>query len=320
MDNVTPNGNDVNGTTQKSATHGTTGFGISNRELAKQDNFQRYLTLTFDWMVANKVLIILFLGVVAFSSVGYVIYNQVKIDTQLKIQDQYYVIEKDYLKIKGDFEEADRQAKENAAKEAGKTKKDAKAAVEPKPEIKTPATGDLDKDYGTIVARFTELQKANPKSVPGKITSLVLADLYWEHKKFELAAQTLEKSLESTPKDLVDHLVLKKWSATQLSLGKFDDVIKKNQSVAQSTRYPFLTSYFKLQNGLAYEGLKQWEMAETQYKDVIAKGESVPAAMPNGEENERLKNHFGADQSAAELAQKYLLLLRLKKNSDQVGT
>lgn len=312
MDNVTPS-NENNGT-QHSSQQGTQGFGISDRELAKQDGLQRKLTLAFDWIVANKVIIILLVGVVALSGLGYAVYSQVKRGAQMKIQDQYYVIEKDYLKIKNDFDEADRQAQQEAA---NKVKKDAKKE-DVKPESKKQASGDLEKDYGSVLPRFVDLHTASPKLVPGKVTALVLADLYWEYKKFELAAQVLEKSLESSPKTLVDYMILKKWSSTQLSLGQFDQVIKKNQSVMNSSQYPFMNSYFKLQIGLAYEGLKQWDMAENQYKDVIAKGDVPETA--GAPDSEKMKNHFGADQSAAEQAQKYLLLLRLKKNADQAGT
>ncbi|OYZ19282.1 MAG: hypothetical protein B7Y39_12155 [Bdellovibrio sp. 28-41-41] len=315
MDNVTPS-NENNGTHKTG--HVTSGFGISDRELAKQDGFQQRLTLAFDWIVANKVIILLLVGVVAFSSLGYVIYGQVKRGAQMKIQDQYYLIERDYVKIKTDFDDAQRQAQQEAAKAADKNKKDAKKDIEPKPEPKKQASGDLEKDYGTVVSRFTELHTANPKLVPGKVTALVLADIYWEYKKLDLASQVLEKSLESSPKTLVDYMILKKWSATQLSLGQFDQVIKKNQSVMGSSKYPFMNSYFKLQTGLAYEGLKQWDQAEAQYKDVIAKGDAPEMNKPADEE--KMKNHFGADQSAAEQAQKYLLLLRMKKTADQAGT
>jgi tetratricopeptide (TPR) repeat protein len=315
LDNVTPN-NENNGTHKTG--HVTSGFGISDRELAKQDGFQQRLTLAFDWIVANKVIVLLLVGVVAFSSLGYVIYGQVKRGAQMKIQDQYYLIEKDYVKIKSDFDDAERQAQQEAAKATDKNKKDAKKDLESKPEPKKQASGDLDKDYGTVVGRFAELHAANPKLVPGKVAALVLADIYWEYKKLELASQVLEKSLESSPKTLVDYMILKKWSATQLSLGQFDQVIKKNQSVMGSSKYPFMNSYFKLQTGLAYEGLKQWDQAETQYKDVIAKGDAPEMNKPADEE--KMKNHFGADQSAAEQAQKYLLLLRMKKTADHAGT
>lgn len=315
MDNLTPN--NENNQTQKTG-HGTSGFGISDRELAKQDGFQQKLTLAFDWIVANKVIVVLLVGVIAFSSLGYVIYGQVKRGAQMKIQDQYYLIEKDYVKIKTDFDDAERQIQQEAAKAADKNKKASKKDDAPKPDPKKQATGDLDKDYGTVVGRFVELHTANPKLVPGKVTALVLADIYWEYKKLDLASQVLEKSLESSPKTLVDYMILKKWSATQLSLGQFNQVIKKNQSVMSSSKYPFMNSYFKLQAGLAYEGLKQWDQAEAQYKDVIAKGDAAEMKMPADEE--KMKNHFGADQSAAEQAQKFLLLLRMKKNADQAGT
>lgn len=313
LDKVAPQ-NDKNGT-KSTPKQTTAGLGLSDRELAKKDVVQKDLTLVFDWMVAHKVLFFLLLGVVGLSGVGYVVYNQVKRDTHLKIQDQYFAIEKEYLKIKSDFDEADRLAKDEAAKALDKNKKDAKTKTEaPSPEPKKQATGDLEKDYGVVVGKFSDLNNANPKSVPGKVAGLVLADLYWDYKKFDLAAKILEKSSEPNPKSLVDYMIVKKLSATYLTLGQFDSVIKKNQAIVSSNKYPFMNSFFKLQMGLAYEGLKQWDMAESQFKDVIAKGDQNAALL---DEEAKLKNRFGADQSAAEQAEKYLLLLRLKKSDSQ---
>lgn len=297
----------------------TAGLGLSKRELDKKDVVQKDLTLVLDWMVANKVLLILAISVLALSGIGYVIYNQVRHDTNMRIQDQYFAIEKDYLKIKNDFDEADKQTAEEAAKALDKTKKVAKKeanAEVTKTPPKAKATGDLDKDYGTVVVRFTELHSANPKSSPGKVTGLVLADIFWDYKKYEQAAQILEKSSEPNPKSLIDHMVLKKLSSTYLSMNKFDEVIKKNQTSLSSNKYPFMSSYFKLQTALAYDGLKQWDQAEQIYKDVIARGEQTQNL--TGDEV-KVKNRFGADQSAGEQAQKYLLLMRLKKSETQAG-
>ncbi len=315
MDKLSPQNESKETKTQTNQT--TAGLGLSERELAKKDVVQKDLTLVLDWMVANKILVLLFVGVLAASSIGYVIYKQTQLTAHLKIQDQYFAIEKDYLKTKGDFDEAERQAKDAAAKALDKTKKDSKAKDkkdEPPVEPKKQASGDFEKDYGPIAARFAELTNTNPKSVPGKVASLMLADLYWDYKKFDLAAGVLEKSVESSPKALVDYMVIKKLSATYLSQGQFDAVIKKNSLVMASSKYPFMNSYFKLQMGLAYEGLKQWDMAESQFKDIIAKGEQNAALM---DEDAKIKNKFGADQSAAEQAQKFLLLLRLKKSDSQ---
>lgn len=297
--------------------HKTAGLGISDRELAKKDVVQKDLTLALDWMVANKVLIILLLGVMGLSGIGYVIYNQVRLDTNIRIQDQYFAIEKDYLKIKSDFEEADKQATEAAAKALAK--KDPKAPAEldeKKPAPKARATGELEKDYGTVLPRFLDLINANPKVTSSKVAAMVVADLYWDYKKLDLAAQVLEKTLEPSPKELVDYMVLKKLSSTNLSLGQFDAVLKKNQAAISNSKYPFMSSQFKLQMGLAYEGLKQWEMAEAQFKDVINKAEQSEALL---DAEAKLKNRFESDVSAAELAQKYLLLLRLKKSDAQAG-
>jgi predicted negative regulator of RcsB-dependent stress response len=315
LDKVAPQ-NEKNDSKPTSTKHTTAGLGLSERELAKKDIVQKDLTLVLDWMVANKVLFILAIGILGLSGVGYVMYNQVRRDTNLKIQDQYYAIEKDYMKTKADFEEADKQAKDAEAKANDKTKKDPKAKAEVPPAPKVRASGDLEKDYGSVVAKFADLNNSNPKVMPAKVAALVLADLYWEYKKYDLAVKILEKSSEPKPKDLVDYMITKKLSATYLSLGQFDSVIKKNQSIMAASKYPFMNSYFKLQMGLAYEGLKQWDLAEAQFKDVISKGDQTTDLM--GEEA-KMKNRFGADQSAAEQAQKYLLLLRLKKSESQAG-
>ena len=184
MDNVTPQ-NSENKDPKRAGAHTSAGFGISDKELLKQDRFQKALTLTLDWTVAHKVLILMALGVIVLSGGGYVAYTQVNKQTQLKIQDQYFAIEKDFVKIKTDFDEADRQAKADAAKALEKKDKKANDAKkddkeEPKPTPKQMASGDLEKDYGTVLKRFTDLHTASPKSMPGKVTALVLADLYMD--------------------------------------------------------------------------------------------------------------------------------------------
>ncbi|MBN8537863.1 MAG: hypothetical protein J0M15_12485 [Deltaproteobacteria bacterium] len=304
------------------APHTTEAFGLSEKELKSKDEVQRQLTLSFDWVVAHRIFVLFFLGILFVSGLGYVVYNKTKMDMELKIQDQYFVIEKKYLDQKAQFVEAEKEHKADlekakAPQEKNKDKDKDKNKVQ---EAKTPkvlASGDLEKDYGGVVKDFNDLLTAQPKSLAGKMASLMLADIYSEHNKLAETSETLNKSFVKNPHELIDFLIAIKKVNALLSLNEFTEAKKILMTLVNQKKYPFLSSQFKLQLGLAYAGSKQWDKAETQFQEIVAKGAEAETLSP---EEMSKRNRFSSDVSAFEQAQKYLILLRLKKDSEKAGS
>jgi tetratricopeptide (TPR) repeat protein len=295
--------------------HKTEAFGISDKELNSKDEMTKQLTISFDWIVAHKFFVIFVLAIFFVSGLGYVVYSKTKLDTELKVQEKYFVVEKKYLDQRTQFDEAEREQKAEQDKA-----KAPKAKATPEADKKTPkalASGDLEKDYGTVVKEFNDLLTAQPKSLAGKMTSLLLADIYGDYNKHEEALASLSKSAVNNPKDLIDLLVSKKKVNAMLSLNQFAEAEKELLKLLNQKSYPFLNSQFKLLLGLSYEGLKQWDKAESQFQEIIAKGSEAETLSP---EEMAKRNRFSSDVSAYEQAQKYLILLKLKKDSEKAGS
>lgn len=297
--------------------HKTEAFGLTEKELNSKDEVQKRLTLTFDWLVAHKVFVVFLLGLFILSGIGFITYDKIKKDTELKAQEKYFLVEKKYLEQKNIFDEAERekQANEDKKKSAGKTKEDVKP--EEKKPLKALPTGDIEKDYGSIVKDFEDLVSAQPRSNAGKMAAIVLADIYIDHNKFPEALASLNKLAINDPKILLDFFVLKKKVNVMLSLAQFSEAEKILNTLINQKKYSFLNSQFKILLALAYEGQKQWDKAESQLQEIIAKGLEAENFPP---EEMMKKNRFSSDISTYEQAQKYLLLLKTKKDTEKAGS
>lgn len=301
----------------QSTHHKTEAFGITDRELKSKDEFQKQLTISFDWVVAHKTIVLLALGVFLLSGLGYVVYSKTKLETEMKIQEQYFSIEKKYLDQRQQFDEAEREHKAEQDKKNDKNaKKDAKADDKAKAP-KAMASGDLEKDYGSVVKEFNDLAMAQPNSLAGKMAALMLADIYTDYSKHEEALAVLSKTAVANPKTLIELLIAKKQTNAMLTLGKFAEAEKELLKLVTNKTYPFMASQFKLSLGLAYEGLKQWDKAESQFQEIIAKGSEAENLPP---EEMAKRNRFSSEVSTLEQAQKYMILLKQKKDSEKAGS
>lgn len=318
-ENTNTTGHHSNAGHPHSTHHKTEAFGITDKELKSKDEFQKQLTISFDWVVAHKALVIFALGIFLLSGLGYVIYSKTKLETEMKIQEKYFVIEKSYLEQRQKFDEAEREQKAEQDKKNDKNaKKETKNAAEDKNKsAKVLASGDLEKDYGTVVKDFNDLAMAQPGSIAGKMASLMLADIYTDYNKNEEALAILSKTAVAQPKTLMELLIAKKQSSLMLSVGKFSEAEKELQKLVANKSYPFLTSQFKLLLGLAFEGLKQWDKAEAQFQEIISKGSEAENLPP---EEMAKRNRFSSEVSTLEQAQKYLILLKQKKDSEKAGS
>ena len=149
--------------------------------------------------------------------------------------------QKKYLEQKNLFDEAerDKQAEEDKKKATPKTKEAVKPEEKKAP--KTLATGDLEKDYGSVVKDFEDLVSAQPRSNAGKMAALILADIYIDHNKFSESLVVLNKLAINEPKILLDFFVLKKKVNVMLSLSQFTEAEKILNTLVNQKKYSFFT-------------------------------------------------------------------------------
>lgn len=209
---------------------------------------------------------------------------------EVALQEKYFLLEKSYTEKKRDFEEAAR-----AEITAAQTK-DKKAAAAFDPTKK--ASGDLTKDYGTIVTNLESFIAEAPNSKAAQMAALNLSEIYLTYKKFDEAFATLQKVEKGLDKnDMLTALVGMQMGNVLANKNDCKGAIEKWQSLTGNKSLAFAHDEIKLRMGLCFESINDLAKAEEIYNEVAKK--SDPST---------------TDFAAAREAQKYLRVLKAKKN------
>ncbi len=134
-----------------------------------------------------------FLAVVVALIVGGVVWNLMSQQAKQKEKaafDKLFAITKIYEKKKEGFDEAKAEAEKKPSKKDDKTAE----ADEPKKDL-TPATGDINNDYGEVVQQLEAYINENlGKNASGE-AALILSEIYGDYKMPEKGAEALGKVL-----------------------------------------------------------------------------------------------------------------------------
>ena len=146
------------------------------------DQVTQSLRKGFAWTTTHSKIV---LGaIIAFVTIGLgaSIASYLSEKKEISQQEKYFLLERAYTDKKASFEEAER-----AAQAASQDKK------APTPDASKKATGDLTKDYGTVVTDFENFVNENPKTQAAQMAALNLTDLYGEYKNPDAALAILQK-------------------------------------------------------------------------------------------------------------------------------
>ena len=155
---------------------------ISKDELRRPDHMtevgQRFF---LKLLQRQKVVLGVIIGLVV-TGAAVVAWNKLALNRELTVQEQFYVVEKAYLKKKEAFEKAEVEAKDAAAKNDKKV-----SSVSGLP------TGDFSKDYGTELQGWFQLIEANPSSKAAAMAALELSQLHLKYNQPKEAQNLLAK-------------------------------------------------------------------------------------------------------------------------------
>lgn len=290
---------------------------ISKKELKKADQFTQTGRNVLDQIIQNQKMVLTVIVLVLLSGVGYIAWDKTRLNKEIAAQEEYYSIEKNYLKIKEGFEKAESDAKaelekKNAASKTNKNAKDKTAAnneeekaEEQSPKEKSkPATGDLVKDYGSEVEGWTKLIEAHASSKAAAMAALQLSQLYLKYEKPKEALQILSKTKAQQSSDnLLGAMVFHSYAKLLANQGQCQEAVGVWETLEKKKNLHFLTEQAQLDRALCLESMGQTEKAEGIYKKVAAtKNEATKGAGP------RQKS------PAQKSAEKYLRYLKLKKS------
>lgn len=263
---------------------------FTKEELKSPDQMTQTLRQGFVWTTSHSKMVIGAIAAFVVIGVGASLANYFSDKKEVSSQEKYFLLEKSYTDKKRGFEEAARA--EVMAAQA----KDKKAAPAVDPAKK--ATGDLEKDYGSVVAGFEAFINEAPNTKAAQMAALNLSDIYLSYKKNAEALTALEKVEKGLDKgDVLAGLVWMQMGNVFADRNDCKGAIAKWETITNQKGLAFAHDEAKLRMGLCFETMNDSAKAEALYTEITKKEDTNTA-----------------DFAASREAQKYLRLLKAKKN------
>lgn len=263
---------------------------LSKDDVKSPDQVTQTLRQGFVWTTAHSKVVIGAVAAFVVVGLGASILNYFSEKKEIAQQEKYYVLEKSYTEKKRGFEEA---ARAEVAATQNKDKKNVPAFDPAKK-----ASGDITKDYGTVITGFETFINEGATTKAAQMAALNLSEIYSTYKKNDEALATLQKVEKGLDKD--DMLTALVWMQMGNVLANKNDckaAVEKWQALVNSKSLVFAHDEAKLRMGLCYESLNDLAKAEETYAEV-------------GKKDDQNSTDFTASKEA----QKYLRLLKAKKN------
>jgi len=263
---------------------------LSKEDVKAPDQVLKTLNQGFQWSQTHAQILVVAVIVFVVLGIGSSLYNTLAEKKEVKAQEAYFPLEKSYLDKKRDFEEAERPLPPMANKT-------------PAAPSKVKASGDLEKDYGPEVAGLQKVMESYPSSKAAQMAALNLSELYLNYKKPAEASQALQKvEKQSGGSDLVSVVVLTQYGNVLADQGDCKGALEKWQKVLNHSEASFLHDTLRLKSAFCYEKLNEMAKAEELYKKVSQNSQDP-------------KNPQAGEMGLGKEAEKYLRLLKIKKNA-----
>lgn len=263
---------------------------LSKEDVKSPDQVLKTLNQGFQWSQNHLRALLLGLTVFIVVGIGWVVMDNMSEKKETQAQEAYFPIEKAYLDKKRDFEEAERSAQRPPAKDSKETPK-------------AKATGVMEQDYGTEIAGFKKVMESYPDSKAAQMAALNLSELYVTYKKLDEAAQTLEKmATQSKGGDLISAVLIAQYGNVLSEKADCSGAVAQWQKVLTQSKVSFLHDTLRLKSAFCYEQMNDLAKAEELYKKVSQNSQDP-------------KNPEAGEAGLGRDAEKYLRLLKLKKNA-----
>jgi predicted negative regulator of RcsB-dependent stress response len=263
---------------------------LSKDDVKNPDQVLKTLNQGFQWSQSHSRAVIV--GLIAFIvvGVGWSLMSNMSERKESQAQESYFGFEKSYLDKKRGFDEAERSA---LRPPMGKDKE--------APKVK--ASGDMDKDYGTEVAGFKTVIEKFPSSKAAQMAALNLSEIYVNYKKIDDATQVLERVADkSSGKDLISAIVLTQYGNILSDKDNCKGAVEQWGKVLGQSQAAYLHDVLRLKSAFCYEKMNDLTKAEELFKKISQNSQDP-------------KNPEAGETGLGKDAEKYLRLLKLKKNA-----
>ncbi len=238
---------------------------ISKEELRSPDAFVKTMEqgYSFATRYGKPIAALAVLGVIV--AIGFVATNFLKERKEDSAAQALYVPQSEYKKLQDQFEKAKSPIEPGAKADA--------SAVKP-----APATGDLQKDYGTVIPGFESVIKEFSGTVAAGQAAVYLASIYQDHGKLEEAKAALEQPLKDLDSDTLIYSVANMVYGNILaSQDNCKDAVATFERVKN-----FLSVDASVKAGVCYEKLGQLDQAAEMYRKASTQSESSSSLAAKG--------------------------------------
>lgn len=265
---------------------------LSKEDVKAPDQVLKTLNQGFQWSQNHSKALIVGLITFAVIGVGYSIFSNIAERKEIQAQEAYFKFEKSYLDKKRNFEEAER----NSARPPAKDAKD-----QPAPKAK--ASGDMEKDFGPEIAGFKQVMESHVSSKAAQMAALNLSEVFVNYKKIDEAAELLGKvESKSGGKDLISFIVISQYGNVLSEKGDCKAAVDQWNKVLNRSEASFLHDTLRIKSAFCFEKMNDFAKAEELYKKVSQNSQDP-------------KNPQAGETGLGKDAEKYLRLLKLKKNA-----
>jgi predicted negative regulator of RcsB-dependent stress response len=269
---------------------------LSKDDVRNPDQVLKTLKQGFQWTQNHSRAVLAIAIAFVVIGIGASVISSMSESKETRAQEAYFKFEKSYLDKKRDFEEAARNATRPPVKDPTKDPKE-------KPAVKAIATGDLDKDFAPEVTGFKQVMEAHPSSKAAQMAALNLSEVYLNYKKLDESAQALEKvAFQASGKDLISAIVLTQYGNVLAEKNDCKTALNQWQRVLAHSEANFLHDALRLKSAICHEKMNDFAKAEELYKKVSQNSQDP-------------KNPQAGEVGLGKDAEKYLRLLKLKKNA-----
>ena len=180
---------------------------------------------------------------------------------ELSAAAAFYPVETQYSKLKEGFDRAKMQNFMPSAQAAAPAQA---------------ASGDLQKDYGTVLPELEKIANENAGTTAGAQAAMDLADIYINYKQPEKAVDYAKNAAEKlSSRNTLAPLARVLWGTALAQKGDCATAVTVWQQVIDNKSAAFLHPNVSLRSGLCYEKMNQNDKAAEMYHRVVADAEQT---------------------------------------------
>lgn len=277
---------------------------ITKDELRRPDQLTALGLRLFQQLLQNQKLVFGVLGGLAVLGLASILWTKLAENKEVAVQEQFYAIEKTFLKKQDAFQKGETEKTGAANKKTDAAKGDAgDDAV-----VAQVASGDLSKDYGVEVEEWNKLIAAHPGSKGAAMAALEMGQLLVKYGKKEEALQLLAKvKNQQNSEGLLGAMVFHAYASMLADQGQCSEAVSVWENLEKRKAMGFMVEQAQYGRALCFESMGQAEKAELLLNDIVAEKPKKEALDSEKGAPPRSKTQI---QRSAE---KYLRYLQVKK-------